>query len=70
MYYKIKNFVKLGGGFGDLVHGELITFANPGLDRLPIDRLEAFDPNGRCVYTRGSGGGVEWRPEKLLNIHY
>jgi len=36
----------------DLVHGELMTFANPGFDLPPIDRLEAFDPNGRCVYTR------------------
>ena len=35
-----------------LVHGELMTFANPGFDLPPIDRLEAFDPNGRCVYTR------------------
>ena len=29
-----------------------MTFANPGFDLPPIDRLEAFDPNGRCVYTR------------------
>ena len=36
----------------DLGHGELITFANPGFDLPPIDRLEVFDPNGRCVYTR------------------
>jgi len=36
----------------DLVHGELMTFANLGFDLPPIDRLEAFDPNGRCVYTR------------------
>ncbi len=34
------------------VHGELMTFANPGFDLPPINRLEAFDPNGRCVYTR------------------
>lgn len=39
-------------GDWDLVHGELMTFANPGFDLPPIDRLEAFDPNGRCVYTR------------------
>ncbi|MES9818834.1 MAG: gamma-glutamylcyclotransferase [Candidatus Thiodiazotropha sp.] len=39
-------------GDGDLVHGELMTFANAGFDLPPIDRLEAFDPNGRCVYTR------------------
>jgi len=39
-------------GDWDLVHGELMTFANPGFELPPIDRLEAFDPNGRCVYTR------------------
>jgi gamma-glutamylcyclotransferase (GGCT)/AIG2-like uncharacterized protein YtfP len=39
-------------GDWDLVHGELMTFANPGFDLPPIDRLEAFDPNGCCVYTR------------------
>lgn len=39
-------------GDWDLVHGELMTFANPVFDLPPIDRLEAFDPNGRCVYTR------------------
>ena len=39
-------------GDWDLVHGELMTFANPGFDLPPIDRMEAFDPNGRCVYTR------------------
>ena len=39
-------------GDWDLVHGELMTFANPGFDLPPIDRLEAFDLNGRCVYMR------------------
>ena len=39
-------------GDWDLVHGDLMTFANPGFDLPPIDRLEAFDPNGRCIYTR------------------
>ncbi len=39
-------------GDWDLVHGELMTFANPGFDLPPIDQLDAFDPNGRCVYTR------------------
>jgi gamma-glutamylcyclotransferase (GGCT)/AIG2-like uncharacterized protein YtfP len=39
-------------GDWDLVYGELMTFANPGFDLPSIDRLEAFDPNGRCVYTR------------------
>jgi len=29
-----------------------MTFANLGFDLPPIDRLEAFDPNGRCVYTQ------------------
>jgi len=33
-------------GDWDLVHGELMTFANPGFDLSPIDRLEAFEPNG------------------------
>ena len=33
----------------DLVHGELMTFANPSFDLPPIDRLEAFDPNGRSI---------------------
>jgi len=32
-------------GDWDLAHGELMTFANPGFDLPPIDRLEAFDPN-------------------------
>lgn len=35
-----------------LVLRELMTFVNPGFDLLPIDRLEAFQPNGRCVYVR------------------
>jgi len=39
-------------GDWDLVHRELMTFANPSFDLPPIDRLEAFDPNGRCVYKR------------------
>lgn len=39
-------------GDWDLVHGELMTFANPGFDLPPIDRLEAFNPNGRCIYKR------------------
>ncbi len=29
-----------------------MTFTNTGFDLPPIDRLEAFDPNGRCVYER------------------
>jgi len=39
-------------GDWDLVHGELMTFFNPGFDLPPIDRLEAFDPNGRSMYQR------------------
>ena len=39
-------------GDWDLVHGELMTFSNPDFDLPPIDRLEEFDPSGRCVYTR------------------
>jgi len=39
-------------GDWDLVHGELMTFTNPGFDLPPIDRLEAFNPDGRCVYKR------------------
>mgnify|MGYP006285274339 CR=1 FL=1 len=39
-------------GDWDLVHGELMTFANPDFYLPPIDRLEAFDPNGRSVYKR------------------
>ena len=39
-------------GDWDLVHGELMTFSNPGFDLPSIDRLEAFDPNGRSMYQR------------------
>ena len=39
-------------GDWDLVHGELMTFSNPGFDLPPIDRLEAFNPNGRSMYQR------------------
>ena len=39
-------------GDWDLVHGVLMTFSNPGFDLPPIDRLEAFDPNGRSMYQR------------------
>jgi gamma-glutamylcyclotransferase (GGCT)/AIG2-like uncharacterized protein YtfP len=34
------------------VYGELLTFANPGFDLPPIDRLEAFNPDGRSMYRR------------------
>ena len=39
-------------GDWDLVHGELMTFTNPGFDLPPIDRLEAFNPDGRSMYRR------------------
>ena len=42
-----------GRGIAQLItEGTILTFTNPGFDLPPIDRLEAFDPNGRCVYTR------------------
>ena len=47
-----ENAMKCPEGDWDLVHGELMTFANPSFDLPPINRLEAFDPNGRCVYKR------------------
>jgi len=34
----------------DLNHGELMTFANPGFDLSPINRLETFNLNGRSMY--------------------
>ena len=39
-------------GDWDLVHGELMTFANPGFDLPPIDRLEGFRPGGHSMYQR------------------
>jgi len=36
----------------DTVHGELITFADPARDLLPLDRLEGFRPDGRSLYRR------------------
>ena len=39
-------------GDWDLVHGELMTFANPAFDLPPIDRLEGFNPNGHSMYQR------------------
>ncbi len=39
-------------GDWDLVHGELMTFANPAFDLPPIDRLEGFNPNGQSMYQR------------------
>jgi len=47
-----ENAMPRSEGDWDLVHGELMTFANPGFDLPPIDRLEAFNPSVRCVYTR------------------
>ena len=39
-------------GNWDLVHGEMMTFANPDFDLPPIDRLEGFNPNGQSMYQR------------------
>jgi gamma-glutamylcyclotransferase (GGCT)/AIG2-like uncharacterized protein YtfP len=39
-------------GDWELIHGELMTFANPGFDLPPIDRLEGFNPNGHSMYRR------------------
>ena len=36
----------------DVVHGELITFADPARDLPPIDRLEGCRPDGRGLYRR------------------
>lgn len=47
-----ENAIRQPEGDWDLVHGELMTFANPGFDLPPIDRLEAFNPNGRSMYQR------------------
>ena len=34
------------------IHGEIITFSNPGLCVPPIDRLESFRPNRFSLYVR------------------
>ena len=39
-------------GDWDLIHGELITFADPARDLPPIDRLEGFRPDERSIYLR------------------
>ncbi len=39
-------------GDWDLIHGELMTFSNPGMALPPIDRLEGFNPNGKGMYDR------------------
>jgi gamma-glutamylcyclotransferase (GGCT)/AIG2-like uncharacterized protein YtfP len=36
----------------DLIHGELLTFADPWRDLPPIDRLEGFRPPGHSLYCR------------------
>jgi gamma-glutamylcyclotransferase (GGCT)/AIG2-like uncharacterized protein YtfP len=36
----------------DIVHGELITFADPARDLPPLDRLEGFRPDGHGLYRR------------------
>ncbi len=40
------------GGDWDLIEGELMTFADPGRDLPPIDRLEGFRPGRQCLYDR------------------
>ena len=56
---RTQNSIELSGnamaqpdGDWDLVHGELMTFANPAFDLPPIDRLEGFNPNGHGMYRR------------------
>jgi gamma-glutamylcyclotransferase (GGCT)/AIG2-like uncharacterized protein YtfP len=39
-------------GDWDVVHGELITFADPVRDLPPLDRLEGFRPDGHGLYRR------------------
>ncbi len=39
-------------GDWDVVHGELITFADPARDLPPLDRLEGFRPDGHGLYRR------------------
>jgi len=39
-------------GDWDVVHGELITFADPACDLPPLDRLEGFRPGGHGLYRR------------------
>jgi gamma-glutamylcyclotransferase (GGCT)/AIG2-like uncharacterized protein YtfP len=39
-------------GDWDVVHGELITFADPVRDLPPLDRLEGFRPDGDGLYRR------------------
>lgn len=36
----------------DVVHGELITFADPARDLPPLDRLEGFRADGHGLYRR------------------
>jgi hypothetical protein len=46
-----------------------MTFANPGFDLPPIDRLEAFDPNGRCVYKRVLVSGGDQRVDRPVWLY-
>lgn len=39
-------------GNWDVVHGELITFADPARDLPPLDRLEGFRADGHGLYRR------------------
>jgi gamma-glutamylcyclotransferase (GGCT)/AIG2-like uncharacterized protein YtfP len=47
-----ENAMKRPDGDWGLIHGDLITFNNPGIDLPPIDRLEGFSPEGRSMYKR------------------
>jgi hypothetical protein len=46
------NAMNRPGGDWDLIHGEVMTFANPSFDLPPIDQLEGFNPNGHSIYRR------------------
>jgi gamma-glutamylcyclotransferase (GGCT)/AIG2-like uncharacterized protein YtfP len=39
-------------GDWDVVHGELVTFADPARDLPPLDRLEGLRPDGGGLYRR------------------
>lgn len=46
------NAMQRPDGDWDLIHGELMTFNEPGINLPPIDRLEGFNPHGRSMYDR------------------
>lgn len=39
-------------GDWDVIHGELVTFADPARDLPPLDRLEGFRPDGHGLHRR------------------